>query len=163
MRHQEGGGADGNVSGEGVGATGASGVLGVVTELALLGPRLIAAGSRRGQHALYVIDPDEFRIVRTIPVAQPVTALVNTAPAADDGLVLASAGRMVFSVTPDGDLLPVAEGPGDVLRLIAGPEGSALMIGQTFVGRLPAQGGAMERLWSEQALWKLMLGPPPRQ
>ena len=161
----------------------------VVTELALLGPRLIAAGSRRGQHALYVIDPDEFRIVRTIPVAQPVTALVNTAPAADDGLVLASAGRMVFSVTPDGDLLPVAEGPGDVLRLIAGPEGSALMIGQTFVARLPAQGGGIELLWSEpgatlfedpgwlaaavsgdvlyvargQALWKLMLGPPPRQ
>ena len=75
-----------------------------------------------------------------------------------------------------------------MLRLIAGPERSALIIGQTFVARLPAQAGAIELLWSEpgetlfedpswiaatvsgdvvyvargQALWKLMPGAPPR-
>ena len=121
----------------------------IVTDLALLGSRLIAAGSRRGQHALYVIEPDEFRIVRTIPTTRPVTALVNTAPAADDGLVLASAGRTVFSVAPDGDIHRVAECPTDVLRLIAGPERSAVIIGQTFVARLSTLAEPIQLLWSQ--------------
>lgn len=77
----------------------------------------------------------------------------------------------------------------DVLRLIAGPGRSAVIVGQTFVARLPAQSATMELLWSQpgetlfedpswlaaavsgdevyvargQGLWKLVPDPGPRQ
>jgi hypothetical protein len=120
----------------------------VVTDLAVLDrDRIAAIGHLQGQPAVYLVDARKFEILQTLPVDRAWTAVLNTAPEGDAGVLLGVSGRTVFSVSRSGVIEPVARCPGNVLRLIAGPRRTALLLGTTFIAQFDPESDRLRVLW----------------